>query len=111
MVTKFSRRTFLKTGLIGAVALAAAGGLYRAARGPAKLEKFVLDGEAGSALAAIVAAMLNGAMPAPSVQVIGAEIERVKEAIAGLPLITQNEIQDLFGLLTLAPARRFLAGI
>ena len=111
MVTKISRRTFLKTGLIGAVALAAAGGLYRAARGPAKLERFVLDGEAGSALAAIAGAMLNGALPAPSAQVIGAEIERVKEAIAGLPLITQNEIQDLFGLLTLAPARRFLAGI
>lgn len=111
MVTKISRRTFLKTGLIGALALAAAGGLYRATRNPVALEKFVLDGEARSALAAIVGAMLNGAMSAPSAQVIGAEIDRVQGAIAGLPLITQNEIQDLFGLLTLTPTRRFLAGL
>jgi hypothetical protein len=85
--------------------------LYRAMRTPAAPEKFVLDGEAKSALEAIVGAMLKGAMQAPSTQLIRAEIARVQGAIAGLPLITQNEIQDLFGLLTLAPTRRFLAGI
>jgi hypothetical protein len=35
----------------------------------------------------------------------------VQKAIAGLPLTTQREIQDLFGLLTLAPSRRFLVGL
>jgi hypothetical protein len=111
MVSTISRRTFLKTGLIGALALAAAGGLYRAMRSPPSAERFVLDGEAKSALAAIVAAMLKGALQVPSAQVIEGEIARVQDAIAGLPLVTQSEIQDLFGLLTLAPARRFLAGI
>ena len=37
--------------------------------------------------------------------------ERVHQAILGLPLATQKEIQDLFGLLALGPARRFLAGV
>ncbi|HCN89444.1 MAG TPA: hypothetical protein DIT28_09725 [Oxalobacteraceae bacterium] len=105
-----SRRSFLKVGLAGAVALALAGGLYRALRTPSPLDKFTLDGDAKSALAAIVAVVLKGALPV-SRQDTEAAIVRVQGAIAGLPLITQKEIQDLFALLTLGPTRRFLAGI
>ncbi|MYM91935.1 hypothetical protein GTP91_32755, partial [Rugamonas sp. FT82W] len=36
---------------------------------------------------------------------------RTLAAIHGLPLATQKEVQDLFGLLALAPARRWLAGV
>jgi len=31
--------------------------------------------------------------------------------VLGLPLATQKEVQDLFGLLALGPARRLLAGV
>jgi hypothetical protein len=95
---------------LGAIALAAAGGLYRAVKKTSPLNPFALDGEARSALGAIVGAMLQDAIPATAAATEQA-IAHVLEAIAGLPLPTQKEIQDLFGLLTLAPARRFLAGI
>lgn len=108
-----SRRTFLTVGGIGALALAAGGGIYRATHGPAP-HRFVLDGEARAALDAIVPAILDGALPADPArraQAISAAIERVHGAILGLPLATQKEVQDLFGLLALAPARRLLTGI
>ncbi len=111
MATTFSRRTFIKTSLIGAVALAAAGGLYRGMKNPAAPEAFILDGEAKAALAAIASIMLQDALPSSSPQSMEVEIARIQSAIASLPRTTQSEIQDLFGLLSLAPARRFLAGI
>ncbi len=59
-----TRRSFLKAGALGALVLAAGGGIYRAVHTP-RLERFVLDGEARAALRAIVPAMLGGALPAP----------------------------------------------
>ena len=105
-----SRRTFLKAGLVGTLALAAGGGIYRLAYGTAQPHRFALDGEARAAIDAIIPAMLAGAVPAGSAA-IAAATERVHQAILGLPLSTQKEIQDLFGLLALAPARRFIAGM
>jgi hypothetical protein len=110
MSTTVSRRSFLKAGIAGAVMLAVAGGLYRALKAPSQLGKFTLDGDAKSALAAIVAVMLKGTVP-DSAQGLESAIVRVQGAIAGLPLGTQKEIQDLFSLLTLAPTRRFLVGM
>jgi hypothetical protein len=105
-----SRRAFLTSGALAALALAGAGALYRLTHLPAA--RFTLDGEARAALEAIVPAMLAGALPPdPAASAIPAAIERVRLAIRGLPLATQTEIQDLFGLLALAPARRFLAGV
>jgi hypothetical protein len=108
-----SRRTFLKLGALAAFALAAGGGIYRATHGSSH-QRFVLDGEARAALEAIVPALLAGALPAAPEQraaMIAATIGRVHENILGLPLATQKEVQDLFGLLALAPARRFIAGV
>jgi hypothetical protein len=107
------RRTFLKAGALAALALAAGGGIYRFTRPPARPHRFVLDGEARAAIDAIAAAMLAGALPpgAAGRAAIALETERVHQAILGLPLATQKEIQDLFGLLALGPARRFLAGV
>ena len=105
-----SRRKFLKVGFFGAVTLAAAGGLYRALKSPAPLNRFALAGEARMALAAIAGAMLQGAI-ATTADATDKAIAHTLEAIAGLPLATQKEIQDLFGLLTLGPTRRFLAGV
>ncbi len=108
------RRTFLKVGGFAALALAAGGGIYRYTHPAGPARPFVLDGEAKSALDAIVPAMLAGALPADAVARRGA-VERttasVHQAILGLPLGTQKEVQDLFGLLALAPARRVLTGV
>jgi hypothetical protein len=108
-----TRRSFLKVGALAALALAAGGGIYRVTHGQAA-HRFVLDGEAKAALDAIVPAMLAGALPADSAArsaAIAATTGRVHQAILGLPLATQKEVQDLFGLLALGPARRFLAGV
>jgi hypothetical protein len=108
-----SRRSFLKAGALAALVLAAGGGIYRVTHPPAP-QGFVLDGEARAALHAIVPAILAGMLPtAPPAraQAIAAATERVNQTILGLPLATQQEVRDLFGLLALGPARRLLTGI
>lgn len=108
-----TRRSFLKVGALAALALAAGGGIYRYTHGGAPA-RFVLDGQAKAAIDAIVPAMLAGALPqgAPArAAAIAATTQRVHLAILGLPLNAQKEVQDLFGLLALAPARRLLAGV
>lgn len=111
-----SRRSFLKAGALAALVLAAGGGIYRATQAPSP-QRFVLDGEARAALGAIVPAILAGALPADPANAaertsaLAASIEGVHAAVANLPLAVQQEVQDLFGLLALAPARRLLTGI
>jgi hypothetical protein len=108
-----TRRTFLKAGMLSAAVLAAGGGWYRHMH-PAPPRGFVLDGEARAALDAIVPAMLSGALPdapADRGRSIAATTARVHQTILGLPLSAQQEVQDLFGLLALGPARRLLTGI
>ncbi|MET0857494.1 MAG: hypothetical protein ABWY27_12140 [Telluria sp.] len=86
--------------------------MYRLAS--AQPSRFALGGEARAAIDAIVPAMLAGALPAGDAErraAIPLATARVHQAILGLPLATQKEIQDLFGLLALGPARRFLAGV
>jgi hypothetical protein len=107
-----SRRTFLKLGGLAALVAAAGGGIYRATHGTPT--RFVLDGEAKAAIDAIAQAMLAGALPAdPAARAAALPglVERVHQAILGLPLTAQKEVQDLFGLLALGPVRRFLAGV
>ncbi|MCC2956371.1 twin-arginine translocation signal domain-containing protein [Massilia sp. IC2-477] len=107
-----SRRTFLKAGGLGALALAAGGALYRATH-TAPPHHFALDGEARAALHAIAPAILAGALPGGGgrAAALNSSIEGVHAAILGLPPVTQKEVQDLFGLLALAPARRLLTGV
>ncbi|MES2319460.1 MAG: twin-arginine translocation signal domain-containing protein [Pseudomonadota bacterium] len=109
-----NRRTFLKVGALAALTLAAGGGIYRYTHPPGPQQRFLLDGEAKAALDAIIPAMLAGALPteAPArAAAINATTGRVHLAILGLPLNAQKEVQDLFGLLALAPARRMLTGV
>ena len=109
-----SRRSFLKIGIIGAVTLAAGGALYRAVQGPAQPHAFALDDNARAVLTAIVPSMLGPALhdaPDARAAAVARTVERVAGAVHGLPLATQKEVQDLFGLLSLGPARRFLAGV
>ncbi|PWF48525.1 twin-arginine translocation signal domain-containing protein [Massilia glaciei] len=109
-----TRRGFLKVGALAALALAAGGGIYRLTRAPVAPGPFVLDGEARSALEAMLPAMLGTALPpgpAARAAAVKAATLHVHQAILGLPRATQQELQDLFGLLALGPARRFLAGV
>lgn len=107
------RRTFLKAGMLGALVLAVGGGIYRATRNAAPAG-FALDGEARDALSAIIPVMLDGALPADTAaraQAVAQVTQGMHAAILGLPLSAQKEVQDLFGLLALAPTRRLLAGV
>lgn len=109
-----TRRSFLKVGVVGAIALAAGGALYRKMQGPAPLTPYALDGGARGVLAAIVPVIIGPMLPtdgAARTQAIARTIEGVQASVAILPWSTQKEIQDLFGLLSLAPARRLLAGV
>ena len=72
--------------------------------------RFVLDGAAAAALAAIIPVVLKGTLP-PGPAASAQATERVLGAIGGLPLSTQKEIQDLFGLLSFGATRRLLAGV
>jgi hypothetical protein len=105
-----SRRSFLRAGLIGTLALATAGGVYRATRHADAPIRFIFDDKARSVLNAIVPVMLKDAIE-PSQSTVTTAVARVQQAVAGLPQTTQREIQDLFGLLTLGPSRRFLVGL
>lgn len=110
MTTSLSRRSFLKAGLVGTLTLIVAGGVYRATRPPEVPGRLVLDDRAKTILASIIPAMLKGAID-PASQDLNRAIQSVQDAIAGLPLAAQKELQDLFALLALGPSRRFLAGI
>ena len=108
----------MQVGALAALTLAAGGGVYRYTHRTGAPQRFVLDGEAKAAIDAMVPAMLAGALPAAlpanqaaRAQAVRATTERVHGAIRGLPLGAQKEVQDLFGLLALAPARRALTGI
>lgn len=105
-----TRRSFIKAGLLGTLTLVAAGGLYRTLKSPEPLKPFALDAEGHAALTAICRAVIGNAMPATP-EANDLAVKHTLDAIAGLPLATQKEVQDLFGLLTIGPTRRFLAGV
>jgi len=109
-----NRRSFLKIGVVAALTLAAGGAIYRKLSPPPAPHPFALDGAAREVLNAILPVMLGPLLPVEAgarAQALAGALERTHGAILGLPLSTQKEVQDLFGLLALAPARRFLAGI
>lgn len=110
MSNTVSRRSFLKVGIFGGIVLATVGGIYRLTRPPETAHRFVLDADAHIILVAVTPVILSGALR-PGVADVLAAIERTTAAILQLPLATQKEIQDLFALLTLAPARRFVVGL
>jgi hypothetical protein len=102
-----TRRSFLKIGMAGAITLAAGGAIYRWSRPAATPHRFVLEGDACSVLTAVIPVMLGAALPAESAAraaAVQAAAARVRDAILGLPLATQKEVQDLFGLLALGPS-------
>jgi hypothetical protein len=111
-----TRRSFLKIGVAGALLLAAGGAAYRWSQPAATPNKFILDNDALAVLAAVIPSMLGPVLPGEDQPVaraiaVQATAGRVRDAVLGLPLATQKEVQDLFGLLALGPARRLLARV
>jgi len=106
------RRSFLTLGIAGAATLAAAGwwGVVRN-RGD---RSTTLEADARTIVAAIVPAMLDGALPPPGrdrTSAIAETVANVDRAIQGLPAFAQAELGQLFSLLAIAPARRAFAGV
>jgi hypothetical protein len=109
-----NRRSFLKIGVAGAIALAAGGAVYRLAYAPTSGHRFALDGPASTLLTALIPSMLGPVLPtepAARAAAIGQTVDHVGGAIAGLAPASQKQLQDLFGMLSLAPVRRMLAGV
>lgn len=110
METIPSRRSFLKTGLLGAAAIAAAGTGYLVLHPTPAPAPCVFDDAAKSVFSAIIPVLLAGAMPSGT-DAIPQAIARTQTAVNSLPLTTQKEIADLLKLMQLGPARRLLTGI
>lgn len=104
-----NRRRFLVLGLTGAVALAAAGA-WTWLRRPR--DAHAAD-EAATIVAAIVPAMLEGALPGglERTAAIRETVDGVGRAIAGLPPATRTELEHLFALLAIPIGRRVFAGV
>jgi len=99
-----ARRRFLKAGIVGSAALAIGGAWHLATRAE----------EIDAVLAAVGTAILAGVLPDEISARRAASAELVHgmhRAIAGLSAGAQAELDQLFGLLALAPSRILLTGI
>lgn len=106
------RRTFLAVGLAGAATLAAAG--WWAASTSRRNTAEALDADARAIIAAIVPAMLDGALPASPRDreaAISETVDNVDRAVRGLPPAARSELGQLFALLTMTAGRRAFAGV
>ncbi len=109
-----SRRSFLKMGLLGAVALAALGGGYAALKKDRGPDKYVMDEAAKQVFSALIPVLLAGALPAgpkAEPQAVQQALAHIQNAIGSLTLTSQQELADLLKLLAAGPARRYLAGV
>ncbi len=111
------RRTLLKVGVAGGVALVLARWIVTS-RDPAPREALeehasALDPRSRAIVAAIVPVLLEGALPDGDASVeAGAEVVAgVERAVAGLPPGTRKELEQLFALLSFAPTRCLVAGV
>ena len=110
-----TRRTLLKAGVAGGVALILARWLYTQLSTPTLPDaRFVaLDAGAREIVNAIVPVLLEGALPAsPGADAARAEVvANVDLAIDGLPPEARKQLDQLFALLAFAPSRCLIAGV
>ena len=100
-----TRRQFIKAGIAGGTALAFGGAWFAATRS---------DEEVDALFAAVSGAVLDGALPAGGAAreaALARNAANMRGAVAGLGAAAQDELAQLFGLLTFAPSRLLLAGI
>jgi hypothetical protein len=115
----WSRRQFIKTGLVGGGVLLAARALY----GPFAPDPVVSDdpdfvhqilgAKERTILSAVAPVILAGAMPreATSPGLMTSVIRGVDTAVSSLPPPVQEEVRDLFALLDFPVTRRIVAGL
>jgi hypothetical protein len=111
---RFSRRTLIKAGLAGGVALVASGWLYRRSRTPQPLPARIARGDAGEVLSAIVPVMLAGALPGSAGELAAATqrvLSNIADAVAMLPVALRSELDDLFSMLAFPPTRIAIANV
>jgi hypothetical protein len=93
------RRTFLSVGLGGA-ALLAAGGWWWSTQHSAPTRAALNTPDADALLTALIPAVIGKPEQRLGAKEVTAAVARAKGAIAALPLIVQDEIGELFGLLS-----------
>lgn len=100
------RRTLLKAGAAGGALLALGGVALVAGRDP--------DADRALVMAAVVPAILDGALPEPAAERAAAVrrcVEGVGVAVSQLAPASRHELDRLFALLAAPPGRRLLAGV
>ncbi len=113
-----SRRTFIKTGLLGGILLGGAWGFYQFTRPKEQslLNQFsleLLDKEAAEIITKIAPAILLSELSERERSLMPPEklVAAVEMVIAGFPEAVQKEILQLFNLLSLSPTRYLTTGI
>lgn len=113
----FSRRQFIKTGIAGALLLAAAA-MFQKPLDRAGKQALVagnpLDASLRTVIPAIAPVILQGAFPVAGTQ-RAAALERIARGVAlavgALGAASQKEVAELFALLAFAPTRIAVAGV
>jgi hypothetical protein len=110
---RVSRRSFIKTGLAGGVALLLARRVHAQAALAERPRDAAPSPAARAILAAIIPVLLEGALPAGADAAAARDqtLAGVEEAIAGLPAASRTELSELFSLLDFAPTRILVAGV
>lgn len=110
-----TRRTLLKAGIAGGVALALARWMvtsYTPRESP-EASGSALDSSARTIIAAIVPVLLEGALPDADagIEAHAEVLAGVDRAVGGLPPGSRQELEQLFALLSFAPTRCLVAGV
>ncbi|HEX8012793.1 MAG TPA: hypothetical protein VF814_17955 [Casimicrobiaceae bacterium] len=108
-----SRRTLLKAGAAGGVALLLARWVSTPSPFPQAPSPPAVDAPARAILAAIIPVLLAGALPAGAglPEARAETLAAVEQAIAGLAPATREELRELFSLLDFVPTRFLVAGV
>ena len=109
-----TRRQFIQVGIVGGAVLVAARWLDRPAAVAAAPGYLFLDAQTAAVTAALVPAVLAGALPADGAaraQAIADTTSAFDRAVAGLSPAVRKEVGELFSILRFAPVRLMLAGL
>lgn len=106
------RRTLLRVGLAAGVALGVGAGVVALVQPAREAGRFT--GPAREMFGAVARGVLGTLLPtdpAAARQALDAHLQRLEQAVAGMPPAVQAEIDQLTVLLASAPGRRLLAGV
>lgn len=107
-----SRRRLLQLG-VGTSVLVALGGAAAWSWRPGWRDGKLTD-SGRAVFRAVARAVLEGSLPgegAAQDAALDVHLDRLGQTIAGFPKVTRNEVAQLLGILSIAPGRRWLAGL